>query len=108
MKLTPEQERRAREMAGAGHTSQFAAAELRLPFSWFQGACQKIGIRWQKLSAAKRKALLGDELNESAVRYSAGAMDRAKLSLKRAIAEAKFQIENKTAPPYKGHMEDFF
>lgn len=108
MKLSAEEAKRARAMADAGHTKQHAAFVLDLPFGPFDQACQRAGIRWKKLSAAERQELLANDLTESAARYSAGAMDRAKLSLKRAIAEAKFQIENETAPPYKGHMEDFF
>lgn len=108
MKFSAEQERRARDIAAAGHTKQHAAFVMGLSFGPFDQACQALGIRWKKLSMAERKALLGEELNEAAVRYSDGALDRAKESVKRAIAEAKFQIENETAPPYKGHPEDFF
>lgn len=108
MKLSAEQEKRARNIAAAGHTKQHAALVMGLSFSPFDQACQALGIRWKKLSMAERKALLGEELAEAGVRYTAGAMDRAKQSLKHAIAEAKFQIEHETAPPYKGHPEDFF
>lgn len=108
MKLSAEEAKRARAMADAGHTKQHAAFVLDLPFGPFGQACQRAGIRWKKLPADERKTTLADDLTASAVRYSAGAMDRAKQSLKLAIAAAKFQIENETAPPYKGHPEDFF
>lgn len=108
MKLSAEEAKRARAMADAGHTKQHAAFVLDLPFGPFDVACQRAGIRWKKLSGEERRETLSADLTESAQRYAAGALDRAKQAVKLAIAAGKFQIENETAPPYKGHPEDFF